>query len=174
MILKNGQEIEIRKAEKDDAQQLIDYLSAVGGESDNLLFGAGEFTLTVEQEERIIEANADSTTAGLFVGIVNGEIIALANLATPARARIAHTCETAISVRQRFWGMGVGMAVMKHLIQFAKDSNQIEIIELGVKADNERARTMYQKLGFTEIGCYPKYFKINGSYYDKILMNLYL
>jgi len=37
MKLKNGYELIIRKAEKTDAQQLIDYLATVRGETDNLL-----------------------------------------------------------------------------------------------------------------------------------------
>jgi len=43
-----------------------------------------------------------------------------------------------------------------------------------VKSDNKRAIALYKKMGFQEIGVYPKYTKINGIYFDDILMNLYL
>ena len=45
MKLKNGKFIEIRKAKKEDAAELLDYLNLVGGESDNLTFGANEFNM---------------------------------------------------------------------------------------------------------------------------------
>ena len=50
----------------------------------------------------------------------------------------------------------------------------MQVIHLGVKADNENAIKLYKKLGFEKIGVYKNFFKINGIYYDEILMNLYL
>ena len=47
--LKNGQQLEIRRATAQDADEMLAYLHIVGGESDNLLFGAGEMTLTTEK-----------------------------------------------------------------------------------------------------------------------------
>lgn len=38
------QEVIIRKASVEDAAAIIDYLNQVGGESDNLLFGANGFS----------------------------------------------------------------------------------------------------------------------------------
>ena len=63
---------------------------------------------------------------------------------------------------------------MKELIEFAKMNGRTEIIHLGVKADNVNAIKLYKNMGFEEIGVYKKFFKINGLYYDEILMNLYL
>ena len=53
--LKNGQILTLRKPTVDDAERMVKYLNIVGGESDNLLFGAGEFRLTVDQERSFIE-----------------------------------------------------------------------------------------------------------------------
>lgn len=52
--LKNGAELILRKATVDDANDIIEYLNTVGGESNNLLFGEGEFKLTIEQEKTYI------------------------------------------------------------------------------------------------------------------------
>lgn len=174
MLLKNGQEIKIRQAVKEDAQAIIDYCNVVGGESDHLLFGENEFGMTLKQEEQFIEGLANSKTAGLFIALIDGEIVSVANLSTPARQRAAHTSEIGITVRKKFWGLGIASAMLASLIDFAKASQQIEIIGLEVKADNVMARELYKKRGFVEIGRYPKFFKIEGKYYDKILMNLYV
>jgi len=50
----------------------------------------------------------------------------------------------------------------------------IEVLHLGVKEENERGVRLYEKMGFKEIGRYPKFFKIDGEYYDEVLMNLYI
>ena len=173
MVLKNGQELHIRKAEKKDAQNILDYLNIVGGESDNLLFGAGELSLTVGQEEQFIENMNSSLNSALFVGLSDDKIVCVGSVSTPGRQRISHQAEIAVSVLKAFWGIGVGKCLMSEIINFAR-TNKLEILHLGVKEDNVRATELYTKLGFTKIGVYPKFFKINGQYYDQILMNLYL
>lgn len=60
--LKNGQTLTIRRAEHKDAIGLIDYLNTIGGESDNLTFGAGEFSMTQEQEIEFIEKGTVTKT----------------------------------------------------------------------------------------------------------------
>jgi len=174
MLLKNGQEIVIRKAVKKDAQAIIDYCNVVGGESDNLLFGKNEFGMTLKQEEQFIEESKNSKTAGLFIALINGEIASLLSLSTPARQRVAHTSEIGLTVRKKFWGLGIATHMLEWIIEFAKSSKQIEIISLAVRADNLAAQGLYKKMGFVVIGRYPKFIKIKDEYYDNILMNLYL
>ena len=174
MQLKNGKDLLIRKAKKEDAAELIRYINTVSVESDNLLFGANEFEMTVEQEEKFIESLENSKTSALLVGIVDGKIICVGNISTPKRPRIAHRGDLGISVLKAYWGLGVGAHLMDALIGFAKSTGTIEIVLLKVKADNARAIALYKKMGFKEIGVLPKDTKINGQYYDAIIMYLYL
>jgi len=174
MKLKNGHDLLIRKAEKKDAQLLLDYLNVVGGESDNLLFGANEFNMTVEQEEGFIESINSSKTSVLLVGFIKGKVVCIGSLLAPSRKRISHQGDVAMSVLREFWGHGIGTILMNEIIDFAKNTQKLEILHLGVKSDNSRAIELYEKMGFQEIGCYPKFFNINNVYHDEILMNLYL
>jgi len=174
MILKNGQELIIRRAEKSDAQQLIDYLNLVGGESDNLLFGENGFHMTAEQEEDFIENINCSQASVLLVGFVDDMLVCVGSVFAGKRERIAHQGDVAMSVLKAYWGIGVGTALMGAIIAFAKNTGTLEILHLGVKADNARAIRLYKKSGFQEIGRYPKFFKIRSEYHDEILMNLYL
>ncbi len=57
-------------------------MNIVGGESDNLLFGKGEFKLTVEQEEKFIENMNTSETSVLLVGKVENKIASVASLSS--------------------------------------------------------------------------------------------
>lgn len=174
MVLKNKMELYIYKAEKNDGKAIIEYLNIVGGESDNLLFGQDDFGMTVEAEENYIEFMNLSKNSALYIGKIAGEIACVGNINAPKRARIAHQCDFAISVKKKFWGIGVGTSLMMEMINFAKETNKIEIIHLGVKADNIPAIKLYEKMGFETIGVYKNFFKINGNYSDEILMNLYL
>lgn len=174
MKLRNGMTLQIGKATKQDAKEIIEYLNIVGGESDNLLFGANGFQMTVEGEENFISSLADKTTSTLLIGKIDNEIVCLGNIFAPQRARIAHQADLAVSVKKKFWGLGIGTCLMQSIIEFAKENGQTEILHLGVKADNIAAISLYKKMGFIEIGRYPNFFKIQGQYWDEILMNLYL
>ena len=174
MKLKNGYELVIRKAEKKDAQQLLEYLVTVRGESDNLLAGVNDPVLTVEQEETFIENFNRAKTSVFLVGFIDDTVVGIGSVSGKTRERNAHQGDIAMSVLKKYWGVGIGTALMNALVDFAKNTGTLEILHLGVKADNERGKNLYKKVGFKEIGRFPKYFKINGEYYDEILMNLYL
>ena len=174
MKLQNGLELSISKAVKEDAEALIAYLNIVGGESNNLLFGKNDFLMSAEEEERYIEHINKSKVSALFVGKIHGEIVCVGSIQAPSRERISHQANIAVSVKKAYWNIGIGTALMKTLIAFAKRSGITEIIHLGVRADNFNAIKLYENIGFRKIGVYKKFFKINGSYHDEILMNLYL
>lgn len=174
MKLKNDMILHINKADKTDAHQIIEYLNLVGGESDNLLFGANDFHMSVEVEQNFIENLADSKVSALFVGKIADEIVCVGSIMAPPRKRIAHQADLAISVKKKYWGLGIGTHLIQTVITFAQENGQTEILHLGVKNDNVTAINLYKKMGFNEIGRYKNFFKIAGKYYDEILMNLYL
>ncbi len=174
MELKNGLKLDIAQAVKADAEKIIEYLNIVGGESDNLLFGGGEFKISVKDEEDFIENISKSDTSALLIGKISGEIVSIASLNSSPRERIAHQADLAISVKKKYWNIGVATHMMAAAISFAKQNSKTEILHLGVKAENQNAIALYKKMGFEKIGEYKKFFKIDGKYYDEILMNLYL
>ena len=174
MDLKNGMILEIDKAIRSDAQEIINYLNIIGGESDNLLFDANGFHMSVEAEENFIENLTNFRTSALFIGKIDNEIACVGSILSSQRDRIAHQAEIAISVKKKFWGLGVGTHLMQTIINYAKSNGQTEILHLGVIEDNYNAISLYKKMGFEEIGRYKKFLKINGQYKDEILMNLYL
>ncbi len=167
-------ELTIVKAGLEDAAAMIEYLNVVGGESDNLLFGKGEFNISVEQEQAFLTNINNSSNSIMLLGKSDGVIVSIGSLSGNTKARIAHRGEIAISVKKEYWGCGIATSMMKELIKFGKEEANIEVIQLEVKADNKNAIRLYEKLGFKKIGTYEKFFKIDGQYYDAILMNLYL
>ena len=89
------------------------------------------------------------------------------------RRRLAHTGEIALSVRKKYWHIGVGSAIMEMLIELAKEAS-LKNVELGVYADNERAIALYKRFGFEEIGRHRGRMCVDGEYYDEILMDLHI
>lgn len=172
--LKNNQQLILRKPEIEDAKSVVEYLNVVGGESENLLFGKDEFRLTIEQEMEHIKSISNSTGTLMILGIINNNIVSIAQISSPNRKRIAHNGEVSISVKKDYWKMGIGSAVMEELIRFAKENNIIKNISLGVKASNTNGIKLYEKFGFKKVGIHKDFFNINGNFDDEILMDLYI
>ena len=172
--LKDGQQLILRKPVVEDAKRMVEYLNIVGGESDNLLFGKDEFRLTVEQEMKYIENISNDANILIILGIINDNIVSVAQISSPNRKRIAHNSDVSISVKKEYWGNGIGSAVMEELIRFAREHDKIKNISLGVKASNHRAIAMYEKFGFKKVGLHKDYFNVEGNFDDEILMDLYI
>lgn len=168
-------DLKIARALKEDAGDLLEYLNLIGGESDNLLFGANEFHMSIAEEEAFIEEISNSAASALFVAKIGSEIVSVANIAATPRKRLAHQATIGISVKQAYWNLGIATAMMQEIINFAKATKVIEIISLEVNATNTTAMHLYKKFGFVAIGRYDNFFKFSDDYYaDAILMNLYL
>lgn len=172
--LRNGDHLILRKPMIDDAEKMVEYLNTVGGESDNLLFGKDEFRLTIEQEMEYIKNISKDTNTLMILGIIDSNIVSVAQISSNNRKRIAHNSEISISVKKEYWRTGIGSIVMEELIRFGKEHNTIKNISLGVRSSNVNAIKMYEKFGFIKVGIHKNFFNIEGNFYDEILMDLYL
>jgi ribosomal-protein-alanine N-acetyltransferase len=72
-----------------------------------------------------------------------------------------------IAVRQGYWGMGIGSALLEALLNAARDRGCAEVF-LEVRADNPRAHGLYQRRGFEDIGVRRGYYQPSGV--DAIVM----
>lgn len=160
-----------RTAAPSDAAALLEYLRTVGGETDNLTFGAAGIPLTVEQEEAMLARRANSAHSRFFLALDGEKIVGNACVDGSDNPRLGHRRNLAITVLRDYWGRGIGTGLMTRMISFARESGA-EVLSLEVRSDNERAKALYRKFGFQAFGTFPKYFRIGGQYYDVDCMTL--
>lgn len=172
MMNVNNEEVIIREANKLDAKALIEYLNIIGGESDFLTFGIGQFQRSVEQQEDFIENVLKKGNALFIIAEVNGKVVGNLNFSGGTRQRTAHVGEFGVSVLKGYWGNGIGEELIKYLISWSKSSGIIRKINLRVRTDNTRGINLYKKLGFLEEGIAKRDFLINDEFYDSLLMGL--
>jgi len=79
-----------------------------------------------------------------------------------------------MTVRKRYWGLGIGSLLLDALIEWAREGGVIKKINLRVRADNGRAIALYQSKGFVNEGTIRKEIFLNGTYFDNHLMGLEL
>lgn len=171
--LKDGMKYTIRNVIPEDASNLIDYLSLISGESDNLTFGPGELKISVEDETKFIENAIKSRHQYLIIAEIGGLVIGTLNFIGGTKPRLAHSGEFGVSVLKEYWGNGIAYKMISLLIKWARE-NKVTKINLIVREDNEKAINLYKKLGFEIEGLIRRRFFIDGEYYNSYQMGLIL
>lgn len=172
LILRDGRELIIRKAVIPDAPRMVQYLSVIGGESDNLTFGLNEFEISVDKEELIIESMNSKDNSIMIIGEIGDQIASMLSMACGTRPRTRHVGEFGITVRKPFWGLGIGDAMLDYMIEWSRNTHIVRKINLRARVDNNKAIALYKKHGFMEEGVATRDLYINGSFIDSIIMGL--
>jgi len=117
----------------------------------------------------------DSVEKGDTVGLVAEEDTKVVGICEVHGLRpdsdISHRGELGIVVRKDSRGKGVGTALMKEAL--TKCKGKFELVQLAVFSTN-RARRLYEELGFVTYGHLPMAIKRGTRYYDEDLMYLKL
>jgi len=173
-ILKDKRILEIAEADPKDAEELINYLNAVGKESSNLILDEEGVDMAVEDEAELIRSWKETYNNKEFVGKVEGKIVSTCGIRGNPRKRVRHNVRIGISVLKDYWNLGIAGHMMEYVLNYCRMTKEIENIMLEVRADNEHAIHLYEKLGFKLIGRAHRKFKIAGNYHDEFIYELLL
>lgn len=173
VALKGGQHARIERATEADAARLIEYLERVAGESDFLSFGPGEVGLSVDQEAALVRRLHVEGDGVMLKASIDGEIAALSTLVRLPRPRVRHCGSFGLSVRRKYWALGLGRALSEAVVLEARQLDFTRI-ELRVRHDNPRAISLYEALGFQVEGRLEGAFMVDGIAHDDLIMGLML
>ncbi len=166
----NNHELVLRNPEEEDAEMLLEYLKTTCGETRFLVKEPEEITMTLEDERDFINSQNKSERNLMLLGFLDGEYVGNCSLMGMSPSRYQHRVSMGIALYQRFIGMGIGKVMTEQLINISKEKG-IEQIELEVVADNDRAISLYKKMGFEVMGTLPNNMKYkDGTYADAYWM----
>ena len=175
ITLKGGRSLTLRSPEETDAEKMLEYLRITAEETHFLIRYPEEIDFTLEREKEIINNNLTSERSAWFTVFDGDRPIGNCSVNDLGqRIKNRHRCGIGIAIEKAYCGCGLGTILLKKAIDQAKEFGY-EQTELGVYADNEKAISLYKKLGFRECGRMPKAFKLkDGTYVDEIFMVLFL
>ena len=108
----------------------------------------------------------------LILAIFDGKIVGNIDFHAGNRRRIAHVGEFGMGMLPEFRNKGLGSLLLESMIEWAKQTAQLEKINLHVIDSNAQAIGLYRKFGFKEEGRRPRQFKYSdGNYADDVLMS---
>ncbi|WP_300280449.1 GNAT family N-acetyltransferase [Peptacetobacter sp.] len=173
VFLSCGKTLYIRNAIGSDAESVVNFFKIASDETENLSFSSEEFNIIPFQEKMVISTFNKSEKSIMLLGFIDDVLCCVAELFSPKEARLSHNAEYSITVLKKFWDIGIGNAITKNIINFAKSKN-IKNITLSVRGENSAAINLYKKYDFNIIGIKKNYIQINEKYDDEILMQLQL
>jgi RimJ/RimL family protein N-acetyltransferase len=172
-VLKNGRKGVIRHAEKSDADSLLklfDTIIAYDEYNVTTVADVEKLDMTVEKEEKYIEDHSKDGNL-LLLAETDKRIIGMVGIENGGRQRTAHIGTLHINVDSEYRRNGIATKLLKTALEWAKDDQLIEKIELEVFANHTGAITLYKNFGFIEEGRKVKEIKISDdNYVDSVLM----
>ncbi len=168
--LNDSTECIIRKAVERDAAELVRYSNIIGGESDFLSYGRGEFSHTIEQERQIIRDYSEGKNKLFLVAVIDKKICGVLTFWGNSRKRLEHWGEFGISVQKKYWNKKIGHILIDTMIRWAEEGGVVKKIDLSVREDNHTAISLYEDMGFEVEGRIRKAMKVDGKFYDFIYM----
>ncbi len=169
-MLKNGSTAVLRTAVPEDAAQMIAYLRACAEETDFLLRVPEEWDIPVETEKALLKDMARQTDQLMVVCDVNGEIAGTCQVVCMNRVKTRHRATISIALRRAYWGQGISGVMLEEMEAFARERGVTQL-ELAYIQGNERARHLYDRMGFVETGRGPDAMRQrDGTLADEIFM----
>jgi RimJ/RimL family protein N-acetyltransferase len=168
MAIKSAEpDVCIRQARIADAPVLVAAEKATAQTPGLLISRPNE--LTLEAFERMITEL--SKTGRYIVAEKIGQIVAHAFLEPMPLEAISHVFRLTIVVHPGHLSQGIGTALMRDLMEWAKHTPRVGKIELLTRATNERAIRLYSKLRFVEEGRFKNRVRLtDGKLVDDIAM----
>lgn len=170
ICLKDGRESVLRSPHSSDAEQMLHYLKTTAEETEFLTRYPEECAETLEEERAFIERVNGADTILMIVCCVQGRIVGSCQLAMNSRIKLRHRAEVAIGILREYWSQGIGSAMFAELIRVAKERGILQM-ELDYIEGNDRAKGLYERMGFQEVGVKPDAIRLkDGKMLDEISM----
>src|SRR5688572_13638583 len=106
-----------------------------------------------------------------FVALEEGPVVGWCDVLPRPQPALRHTGVLGMGVVSAWRGHGIGSRLLQVAVQAAWQ-REMTRLELTVRVDNERARRLYERFGFTVEGRCRRHMRMNGRYEDGYLMAL--
>jgi len=166
---KDGREVTLRAPKWDDLDDMLEFINSLVDEGADIMMDTKQ---TREQEVEwlarlLTRLEKDEIT--VVVAEVDGRFVGQTEV-TPQNMRSKHVGVLGIALKDGYREIGIGTELMKEAETQSRRLG-LEILNLEVFATNERAKHVYGKVGYREVGAWPKVMKKDGLYIDSVLMS---
>ncbi|MBP1772140.1 MAG: putative acetyltransferase [Holophagaceae bacterium] len=128
--------------------------------------------LPLDRLREVIRENV-AHDAAQVVALDEGRVVGWCDIFPRWAPAVRHCGILGMGVLPAYRGRGIGRQLLAACIAKAF-SQGITRIELEVRADNQRAIRLYERMGFVQEGRLRQAFRLDGASFDALLMSLLL
>ncbi len=168
----NNRKVTLRTARMSDLHDFLDFINSLVDEQADLLL---EERLTLENEADWLRNLLAEIEKGIVISVIaeiDGSIIGNSGVRRGIE-RTSHVGLLYIAVKNGYRNAGIGTEMMQILIEESRRIG-LELLHLTVFDSNQQAKYLYEKIGFREVGRWPKVVREGNGYVDEICMALEL
>jgi putative acetyltransferase len=169
---KNGKKVTFRPEQASDPEMLWTMFSTLSEQSTSNL--VPPFTRErIESWTSNINYNEILAIAAVIEEANKQRIIGVSSLKFNPQEAFKHKAELGITVHDDYQNMGIGTALLNHMLDVAR-LKKLKKVYLMVNTDNNKAVRMYKKAGFEVEGKLCREICFNGKYRDEYRMAIFL
>ena len=169
---KNGEKLVFRPEQPTDTDMLWTMFSTLSQESTSNLIPP--FTRErIESWTHNINYNEVLAIVAVTAEKTKQQIVATSSLRFNPQEVFNHKAELGITVHDSYQNIGIGTALLNHMIEIAK-TKKLTKVHLIVNTDNHKAVSLYRKAGFEIEGELRREIRVDGKYRDEYRMAICL
>ena len=161
--------IKIREIREQDAGQFLALSKQLDEETQFMLLEPGERLTTSEGQKKLIQQTLTLNNRMILVAETEGQLVGYIAGLGGSYHRNKHKADVVIGILQAYGGQGLGTRLFFALEEWAR-ARGLHRLELTVMAHNERAISLYRKMGFVEEGLSVDSLYVDGRYVDELDM----
>ncbi len=163
-----GEKVYLSPMNSEDAERYTEWLNDL---ATTINLSSAPKVISLEAEREFLQSLAKEGYNFAIVRKENDELIG--NCGLLSVDQVQQTAELGIFIGEaESRGQGYGSEAILLLLDFAFNLLNLHTVFLRVREFNEKARRVYEKLGFREIGRRRECVRIGGKYYDDIYMDI--
>ncbi len=168
-LAKNGEQIVLRLAGCDDAEDIISVIKTNAPDRSYVLM---ELYGTKPDSVRKYICSMDFDKNLLLVAVVGDKVVgALSGMQMDAgkRPQTAHILNIGLHIITAYRGLGIGSRMLAYAADWAK-SRRYKKLEANIFTTNKRSLHVFERAGFAEEGMRKKRIRIGQQYIDEVLV----
>lgn len=146
--LKDGRPVALREAYPPDAAALNQLIAQILHSSPYTLTTPAELDLSTDAQADRIYKFQKGKGALIILAECEGQLVGTLDFKNNPKLRNKHSGEFGMGIIPEYRGLGLGKLLLQELLRWAKASELIEKVCLGVFAENTAAIQLYRNSGF--------------------------
>ncbi|MCE7793253.1 GNAT family N-acetyltransferase [Salipaludibacillus sp. CUR1] len=159
----------VREVQLSDKDELSTLIKLIDGESDFMLFGAGEREMTAGQSEKMIINFRESENSTILITEENRKLTGYLMAVGGKAKKNKHSAYLVLGVGKNSRKKGAGTLLLEAVEKWAINQG-LRRLELTTMIHNEAALKLYKKSGFEVEGLKRHSFFIKGRAVDEYYM----